>query len=95
MKNDVEKYIGRRRRTDKTFAKDFETGYTEFKQRQLGRQADVIRLTPKDAKKIRALLKHPPKPNARLKAAVKTSKKIMSQVSVKLSDKGRAANRVR
>jgi len=95
MKNDVEKYIGRRRRTDKTLAKDFEAGYADFKQRQLGRKSDVIRLTPKDAKKIRSLLEHPPKPNARMKAAVKTSKKIMSQVSVKLSDKGRAANQVR
>ena len=31
MKNDVENYIERRKRTDKTFAKDFETGYAEFK----------------------------------------------------------------
>src|ERR1035437_7572089 len=31
MKNDVENYIERRKRTDKTFAKDFEAGYAEFK----------------------------------------------------------------
>ena len=31
MKNDVENYIERRKRTDKVFAKDFEAGYAEFK----------------------------------------------------------------
>ena len=31
MKNDVENYIERRKRTDKAFAKDFEAGYGEFK----------------------------------------------------------------
>jgi ribosome-binding protein aMBF1 (putative translation factor) len=31
MKNDVEKYIARRKQTDKAFAKDFDAGYAEFK----------------------------------------------------------------
>jgi HTH-type transcriptional regulator/antitoxin HipB len=31
MKNDVENYIERRKRTDKEFAKDFDAGYEEFK----------------------------------------------------------------
>jgi HTH-type transcriptional regulator / antitoxin HipB len=31
MKNDVENYIVRRKRADKAFAKDFDTGYEEFK----------------------------------------------------------------
>ncbi len=31
MNNDVEKYIGKRKRTDKVFAKDFDEGYEEFK----------------------------------------------------------------
>ena len=31
MKNDVEKYIVRRKRSDKAFAKDFDAGYAEFK----------------------------------------------------------------
>ena len=31
MKNDVENYIARRKRTDQAFAKDFEAGYGEFK----------------------------------------------------------------
>jgi len=31
MKNDVENYIERRKRTDKPFAKNFEAGYAEFK----------------------------------------------------------------
>jgi len=31
MKNDVENYIARRKRTDPAFAKDFEAGYAEFK----------------------------------------------------------------
>lgn len=31
MKNDVEKYIERRKRADKAFAKDFEAGYEQFK----------------------------------------------------------------
>ena len=31
MKNDVEKYIERRKRSDKVFAKDFDSGYEEFK----------------------------------------------------------------
>ncbi len=31
MKNDVENYIGRRKRTDKAFGKDFDAGYEEFK----------------------------------------------------------------
>ncbi|MGH7991537.1 MAG: helix-turn-helix domain-containing protein [Limisphaerales bacterium] len=31
MKNDVENYIERRKRSDKTFAKDFDAGYEEFK----------------------------------------------------------------
>jgi DNA-binding XRE family transcriptional regulator len=39
MKNDVEKYIGRRKRADKTFAKDFEAGYGQFKIGVMLRQA--------------------------------------------------------
>ena len=39
MKNDVEKYIERRKRADKVFAKDFETGYDEFKIGLMLRQA--------------------------------------------------------
>lgn len=39
MKNDVEKYIARRKRTDTTFAKDFEAGYADFKIGALLRQA--------------------------------------------------------
>ena len=39
MKNDVEKYIERRKRADKVFAKDFETGYAEFKIGLMLRQA--------------------------------------------------------
>jgi HTH-type transcriptional regulator / antitoxin HipB len=31
MKDDVEKYIEQRKRSDKAFAKDFEIGYGEFK----------------------------------------------------------------
>lgn len=31
MKNDVTNYIERRKRTDKTFGKDFDSGYEEFK----------------------------------------------------------------
>jgi len=31
MKNDVKKYIDRRKQTDKAFAKDFDAGYAEFK----------------------------------------------------------------
>ena len=39
MKNDVENYIGRRKRTDKAFAKDFEAGYVDFKIGVMLRQA--------------------------------------------------------
>lgn len=31
MKNDAEKYIARRKRMDKAFAKDFESGYAKMK----------------------------------------------------------------
>lgn len=31
MKDDLEKYIERRKRRDRGFARDFETGYQEFK----------------------------------------------------------------
>ena len=31
MKDDLEKFIARRKRTDPTFAKGFESGYQEFK----------------------------------------------------------------
>jgi predicted transcriptional regulator len=31
MKNDVENYIERRKKTDKVFSKDFDAGYEEFK----------------------------------------------------------------
>jgi HTH-type transcriptional regulator/antitoxin HipB len=39
MKNDVENYIKRRKRMDKAFAKDFETGYADFKIGVMLRQA--------------------------------------------------------
>ena len=39
MKNDVENYIARRKRTDRAFAKDFETGYEQFKIGAMLRQA--------------------------------------------------------
>jgi HTH-type transcriptional regulator / antitoxin HipB len=39
MKDDAEKYIERRKRTDKTFARDFDAGYEEFKVGLMLRQA--------------------------------------------------------
>ena len=39
MKNDVKNYIERRKRGDKTFAKDFEAGYADFKIGVMLRQA--------------------------------------------------------
>ena len=39
MKNDVENYIGQRKRADKAFAKDFEAGYGQFKIGVMLRQA--------------------------------------------------------
>jgi HTH-type transcriptional regulator / antitoxin HipB len=39
MKNDVENYIEKRKRADKAFAKDFETGYEQFKIGVMLRQA--------------------------------------------------------
>jgi ribosome-binding protein aMBF1 (putative translation factor) len=39
MKNDLEKYISRRKRTDKKFAENFESGYQEFRVGVLLRQA--------------------------------------------------------
>ena len=39
MKNDVKNYIERRKRGDKTFAKDFEVGYGDFKIGVMLRQA--------------------------------------------------------
>jgi ribosome-binding protein aMBF1 (putative translation factor) len=39
MKNDLDKYIRRRKRTDKKFAEHFESGYQEFKVGVLLRQA--------------------------------------------------------
>ena len=39
MKDDVEKYIERRKRADKTFARDFDAGYEEFKVGVMLRQA--------------------------------------------------------
>jgi ribosome-binding protein aMBF1 (putative translation factor) len=39
MKNDVKNYIERRKRGDKTFAKDFEVGYADFKIGVMLRQA--------------------------------------------------------
>ncbi|MGI8966711.1 MAG: helix-turn-helix domain-containing protein [Limisphaerales bacterium] len=39
MKNDLEKYINRRKRTDAKFAENFESGYQEFKVGVLLRQA--------------------------------------------------------
>lgn len=31
MKDDLEKYLTKRKRTDQTFAQDFDSGYAEFK----------------------------------------------------------------
>jgi HTH-type transcriptional regulator / antitoxin HipB len=39
MKDDLEKFIQKRKRTDPKFAKDFESGYQEFKIGVLLRQA--------------------------------------------------------
>ena len=39
MKDDVEKYIARRKRADKEFARDFDAGYEEFKIGVMLRQA--------------------------------------------------------
>jgi len=39
MKDDLEKYIDRRKRRDRQFAKDFDSGYAEFKIGLLLRQA--------------------------------------------------------
>ncbi len=39
MKDDLEKFIKKRKRTDRKFAKDFESGYEEFKIGVLLRQA--------------------------------------------------------
>ena len=39
MKNDLDKYISRRKRTDKKFAENFDSGYQEFKVGVLLRQA--------------------------------------------------------
>ena len=49
-----------------------QTAYQEA-QRVIERES-VIRLSQRDAHKIFSLLDHPPKPNARLKAAVKAFK---------------------
>jgi len=49
-----------------------QTAYQEA-QRVLERET-IIRLSQKDARKILSLLDHPPKPNQRLKAAVKAFK---------------------
>src|SRR5205823_2289340 len=49
-----------------------QTAYVEA-QRVIERES-VIRLSQKDAHKVLALLDHPPKPNKRLKDAVKTFK---------------------
>ncbi len=46
-----------------------QTAYQEA-QRVIERES-IIRLSQKDARKVLALLDHPPKPNKRLKAAVK------------------------
>jgi HTH-type transcriptional regulator / antitoxin HipB len=39
MKDDLDKYVSRRKRTDKKFAENFESGYQEFKVGVLLRQA--------------------------------------------------------
>jgi uncharacterized protein (DUF1778 family) len=49
-----------------------QTAYVEA-QRVIERES-VIRLSQEDAQKVLALLDHPPKPNKRLKAAVKAFK---------------------
>ncbi len=49
-----------------------QTAYQEA-QRVLERES-VIRLSQQDARKVFSLMDHPPKPNARLKAAVKAFK---------------------
>jgi ribosome-binding protein aMBF1 (putative translation factor) len=49
MKNDLDKYIGRRKRTDKQFAENFESGYQEFKVGVLLRQArEQVGITQED-----------------------------------------------
>ena len=52
-----------------------QTAYVEA-QRVLERES-VIRLSQRDARKILALLDHPPKPNQRLKDAVKTRRSLV------------------
>jgi uncharacterized protein (DUF1778 family) len=52
-----------------------QTAYMEA-QRMIERES-VIRLSQKDARKILALLENPPKPNKRLKEAVKTCRSTM------------------
>jgi len=55
MKNDLDKYIGRRKRTDKQFAENFESGYQEFKVgvllRQAREQAGITKKTSRNAPK--------------------------------------------
>jgi uncharacterized protein (DUF1778 family) len=52
-----------------------QTAYVEA-QRVLERES-VIRLSQQDARKILALLDHPPKPNQRLKDAVKSHRSLV------------------
>ena len=67
MKNDVQKYIEKRKRTDSSFAKNFEAGYQELKIGVLLRQAreragvtqeDLARRTRTKKSAISCLEKH-------------------------------------
>ena len=50
MKDDLDKYISRRKRRDGKFAGNFESGYQEFKVGVLLRQARTKELTHKQGK---------------------------------------------
>jgi hypothetical protein len=61
MKDDLEKFIARRKRTDPTFAKGFEAGYQEFKIGVLLRQArEQARVTQEDLARPTRTRKFPP-----------------------------------
>ena len=55
MKDDLDKYISRRKRTDNKFAESFESGYQEFKVgvllRQAREQAGITKKTSRNAPK--------------------------------------------
>ena len=51
MKDDLDKYIQRRKRTDKAFAKNFDAGYAKFKKTLAGRMTSSDRMRSR-AKRI-------------------------------------------